>query len=428
MLTFPRRRAFATIVEPPTAVRALPTLGARGREVSAIELGRWPTIVLFFTLAAPAGCNGGPPASPLDAGSPPDGSPRSDAGSPPAIAREIGAEGGRLADGTLEIVVPAGALSEPVMLSMRRRSPTPAGTRVAYDIEPDGLEFAEPITLSFAVESTEGLAVARLEADGRWYPLPSPAPVAGRIEGLTTHLSTYAAWEIDPDYPWRPHGGCAPELDVWTYTCSDEGWLDWCVDHLDVPVRWSCLRCPSGYQAVGLIEPVHNCHNCETGEFEPMLKCAKLCGNSRLDDGEPCDGSLLRARTCEEIGYRRGNLSCTDECEYDLSQCEELPTCESDADCENDEQCAYSPRESAAVCVQLPVPPCETDQPLGCTMPNECRADDPADDDVFLLDLCATPWCRCRVVNTRDGRWCQGWVSAGESESECRALTASFRF
>ncbi|HEY8432628.1 MAG TPA: hypothetical protein VIL20_29860, partial [Sandaracinaceae bacterium] len=100
MLTFPRRRAFATIVEPPTAVRALPTLGARGREVSVIELGRWPTIVLFFTLAAPAGCNGGPPASPLDAGSPPDGSPRSDAGSPPAIAREIGAEGGRLADGT----------------------------------------------------------------------------------------------------------------------------------------------------------------------------------------------------------------------------------------------------------------------------------------------------------------------------------------
>ena len=45
------------------------------------------------------------------------------------------------------------------------------------------------------------------------------------------------------------------------------------------------------------------------------------CGNSKLDPGEPCDGSLLGGKTCKSQGYLSGTLKCTSSCSLDLSGC-----------------------------------------------------------------------------------------------------------
>ncbi len=52
---------------------------------------------------------------------------------------------------------------------------------------------------------------------------------------------------------------------------------------------------------------------------EPM----NPCGNGALDPGEDCDGTLLGDKTCTRADskYTGGELSCTDSCTLDTSQC-----------------------------------------------------------------------------------------------------------
>ncbi len=44
------------------------------------------------------------------------------------------------------------------------------------------------------------------------------------------------------------------------------------------------------------------------------------CGNSRLDPGEPCDGTLFGGKTCETEGFPGGTLACSN-CTLDTSGC-----------------------------------------------------------------------------------------------------------
>jgi cysteine-rich repeat protein len=50
----------------------------------------------------------------------------------------------------------------------------------------------------------------------------------------------------------------------------------------------------------------------------------ELCGNDTIDAGEECDGADFNAAAdeCSELGFDSGNLSCSDECTLDVSECE----------------------------------------------------------------------------------------------------------
>jgi hypothetical protein len=49
-------------------------------------------------------------------------------------------------------------------------------------------------------------------------------------------------------------------------------------------------------------------------------QCVKLCGNGKLDPGEPCDGKLGDL-TCNTWGFK----TCTPQCTIDASQCVTTP-------------------------------------------------------------------------------------------------------
>ena len=47
----------------------------------------------------------------------------------------------------------------------------------------------------------------------------------------------------------------------------------------------------------------------------------KVCGDGKAVTGESCDGSDLRERNCDDFGFDGGQLGCTDNCHFDVSQC-----------------------------------------------------------------------------------------------------------
>jgi len=50
------------------------------------------------------------------------------------------------------------------------------------------------------------------------------------------------------------------------------------------------------------------------------------CGNGEINDGEECDGDNLANASCASLMGGSGNLSCTQECTFDLSLCGESVT------------------------------------------------------------------------------------------------------
>lgn len=50
-----------------------------------------------------------------------------------------------------------------------------------------------------------------------------------------------------------------------------------------------------------------------------------ICGNGKLDAGEPCEGAMLSSATCADEGAGEGALGCTAQCQFDFSGCSEPP-------------------------------------------------------------------------------------------------------
>jgi len=66
------------------------------------------------------------------------------------------------------------------------------------------------------------------------------------------------------------------------------------------------------------------------------------CGNGIIDPGEDCDGEELGYATCEAIGegFTGGTLSCSDNCQFDTSQCvDDTPEVCGDGVIDPDEDC-----------------------------------------------------------------------------------------
>jgi beta-glucanase (GH16 family) len=63
--------------------------------------------------------------------------------------------------------------------------------------------------------------------------------------------------------------------------------------------------------------------------YKPFDYCPVCpgCGNGQVTLGEECDGSSLSGWQCQDAGYIKGEVACTDQCDYDLSGCSEKDPC-----------------------------------------------------------------------------------------------------
>ena len=51
------------------------------------------------------------------------------------------------------------------------------------------------------------------------------------------------------------------------------------------------------------------------------IKQGPYCGDNIINNGEECDGEDLGDETCKTLGFSRGELSCTQSCTFDTSEC-----------------------------------------------------------------------------------------------------------
>ena len=95
------------------------------------------------------------------------------------VTRTVGAEGGTLSGGGVTLAIPAGALSEPVEITMT----VPAGRYFEAQFAPHGLEFDKPVRLSFDVGLLSGLVSTSLRG----------AYFEGDLDGSFSTLETFSA-------------------------------------------------------------------------------------------------------------------------------------------------------------------------------------------------------------------------------------------
>ncbi len=63
-----------------------------------------------------------------------------------------------------------------------------------------------------------------------------------------------------------------------------------------------------------------------------------LCGNNVIDVLEDCEGSNLNGKSCKDLGFSSGELSCNSGCSYDYSKCSSV-SCDNDNIAEIGEAC-----------------------------------------------------------------------------------------
>ncbi|MBO4349501.1 MAG: hypothetical protein J6A01_00960 [Proteobacteria bacterium] len=74
-----------------------------------------------------------------------------------------------------------------------------------------------------------------------------------------------------------------------------------------------CFECKDSGDCSGL-------DVCENGT---CVAPAQACSNGLLEAGESCDKSQLNGKTCADLGYLGGNLSCNASCDFDKTGCYE---------------------------------------------------------------------------------------------------------
>jgi hypothetical protein len=93
---------------------------------------------------------------------------------------------------------------------------------------------------------------------------------------------------------------------------------------------------------------------------------AAVCGNGVAELPEDCDGGDIRGVTCENIGYRNGDLLCNASCMFDVTLCTHIIDCGGieEIPCPNGQYCDFAAGqgcdvpEGTGICM---------DQPQACT-------------------------------------------------------------
>lgn len=119
------------------------------------------------------------------------------------VTKDIGSAGGTITsgDGKLDVVVPAGALSNSVTFSIQPVENFCPGGRVSYELLPEGLTFSQPVELVFhyTEDEMEGslpdfLGIAYQGEDRIWYRLPAATvdPSGRTVSVPVKHFTRWA--------------------------------------------------------------------------------------------------------------------------------------------------------------------------------------------------------------------------------------------
>ncbi len=147
---------------------------------------------------------------------------------------------------------------------------------------------------------------------------------------------------------WSSQGVCMPFCLVDEDDCGTRG---------DMPADSFCITVSAWYRpgatqgSTGDGSPAHlgmcGCpaDGC-TGEIAE-------CGNDVVEAGEECDGTDLDNETCLTLGYYGGDLSCTDQCEFDLTDCEAAGWCGDGVLQEAEEECDGTEWGTITECADL---------------------------------------------------------------------------
>ena len=120
-----------------------------------------------------------------------------------AITKTIDAAGGEIAsaDGTIKIIIPAGALNAAREISIQPiTNKLPAGIGNAFRLTPHGEQFAKPVTVAFTYKqedldatAPEFLDIAYQDAQGDWQAITNRSldKISHEIKVTTTHFSDW---------------------------------------------------------------------------------------------------------------------------------------------------------------------------------------------------------------------------------------------
>ena len=89
-------------------------------------------------------------------------------------------------------------------------------------------------------------------------------------------------------------------------------------EHLDSK---TCATASEGQYASGTLACDSLC------QFDFSGCTVATCGNNTIEPGEECEGFDLNNTTCADLGYHRGTLACGDDCHFDLVGCEGFGRC-----------------------------------------------------------------------------------------------------
>lgn len=123
------------------------------------------------------------------------------------IGKMMNKDGGRLVseDGTLELIIPPGALSKKTTISIQTMTNTfQNGNGLAYRLEPSGIQFQQPVKIIFHYIPEESkdsaqllMGIAMQDDKGQWYGLNKFTldTVAKTISGNINHFSIWATFD-----------------------------------------------------------------------------------------------------------------------------------------------------------------------------------------------------------------------------------------
>lgn len=177
---------------------------------------------------------------------------------------EIGSAGGTItaSNGLLKLSIPEGAISSPTVIGIQAISNhMPGGHGLAYRFEPDGIQFAKPVTVSLSYVPGEtdprNLGMAYQDRQGYWHGLSDPVAVDETTKTVAfevSHFSDWAfyeKWWISPDNA-ELYTGEALKLYVFHSDFEEDDLLVPLAGNADIK-EWSVNGIKDGSGAVGTI-------------------------------------------------------------------------------------------------------------------------------------------------------------------------------
>jgi hypothetical protein len=121
------------------------------------------------------------------------------------VSREIGAEGGKLvsSDGRVELIIPAGALSSNTTISIQPiTNLAQGGAGKAYNFEPSGIKFQQPVQLVFHYsdkemngDSPQLMGIAYQDEKGSWYGIRN-LKLDTDVKTITGNINHFSGWSL----------------------------------------------------------------------------------------------------------------------------------------------------------------------------------------------------------------------------------------